>query len=142
MIGDVAVDVVLDDRRVVALRQRQQPLFVGVGHDVAQRIVAVGRQQDGLDRPLFQRHLQRRRLTPVSGSVGISSALIPVPFSVCMVPWKQGESTATMSPGWQTARSPAEIASAAGGDQQLVGADLAAGIQQQAGNLFAQRGAP
>ena len=57
-----------------------------------------------------------------------------------MVPWKQGESTATMSPGWQTARSPAEIASAAGGDQQLVGADLAAGIQQQAGNLFAQRG--
>ncbi|MNY68502.1 hypothetical protein D3C86_2062770 [compost metagenome] len=51
------------------------------------------------------------RLIPVSGSVGNSSAFMPKPFSACMTPWKLGESTATMSPGWQVARIAADNAS-------------------------------
>lgn len=41
---------------------------------------------------------------PLTGSVGISRAFMPRPFSDCMAPWKLGDSTATISPGSHTAR--------------------------------------
>ncbi|MNF55692.1 hypothetical protein D3C84_371640 [compost metagenome] len=63
-VGQLAVDVVLDDRHVVALRQGEQGAFIGVRHDVAERVVAGRRQLDGLDRPLFEGQLQGLQADP------------------------------------------------------------------------------
>ncbi|MNP40131.1 hypothetical protein D3C76_1337430 [compost metagenome] len=49
-------------------------------------------------------------LIPVCGSVGISIALMLNPRSICMVPWNDGDSTATISPGWHTESSASDSA--------------------------------
>ena len=53
-VGQLAVDVVLDDGHVVALSQGQQGTLVGLRHDVTQWVVARRGELDGLDRPLLQ----------------------------------------------------------------------------------------
>ncbi|MNH19787.1 hypothetical protein D3C79_795350 [compost metagenome] len=58
-VGQVAVYIIFEDRHVVALGQAQQGLLAGLGHDVAERVVAAGGDLDELDRPLLQGQFQR-----------------------------------------------------------------------------------
>ncbi|MNP08248.1 hypothetical protein D3C76_1003080 [compost metagenome] len=63
-IGQFAIHIVFDDRHVETLCERQQRAFARLRHDVAQRVVAVGGQLYGLDRPLFQCQFQGIQADP------------------------------------------------------------------------------
>ena len=57
-VGQLAIHIVFDNRHVKALGQGQQGAFARFRHDVAQGVVAVWGELDDFDRPLFQRQFQ------------------------------------------------------------------------------------
>lgn len=75
---EFAVDVILNQRNAPLRQQRDQPLFVGVRHQAAQRIRKIGHQNAGLDLPVAGSQIQCLNRQPCHRVGGDFQSLYPV----------------------------------------------------------------
>ncbi|MNJ27125.1 hypothetical protein D3C77_216230 [compost metagenome] len=138
-VGEVAIHVVFEDRHVKALSQRQQSFLTCLGHDVAERIIAVRGDLDELDRPLFQRQFQGLE-ADAGDRVGWNlqgfhtQALEGLHGT--MKAWRiHCDDIAGLTHRADAGR---QCFVTTGGHDQVSGAYRAAGVEHQAGDLLAQ----
>ena len=142
-VDQVAVDVVLDDGNVEALRQPEQAQLAMVGHGVAERIAGIGNHQDGLDGPAFQREFEGFQADPLDGVRGnlecLHARFLQDLHRAVIAGGGDGHDVARPAQGPYCAR---QRFLATGRDDQRVWPGLVARVHGQPGQLLAQGGNP